>query len=48
MSNFNYINDFFKTLNLDIHFSHYFLPIPYDDIDSFDCLIRFVRLRAIR
>lgn len=34
MSNLNYINDLFKSLDFPDNLSDYFIPVPYEDSDS--------------
>lgn len=34
MFTINYINDLFKTLNLDVNLTKYFSLLPYQDSDS--------------
>lgn len=32
MSNLNYINDLFKSLDFPDNLSDYFIPVPYEDL----------------
>lgn len=55
MSNLNYINDLFKSLDFPDNLSDYFIPIPYDNSDScfrygpdrYGRQSKFIRLRAV-
>lgn len=56
MSNLNYINDLYKSLDLPDNLSNYFIPVPYDGTDSCfrsgsDCYghySKFLRLRSVK
>ena len=55
MSNLNYINDLFKSLDFPDNLSDYFIPVPYEGSDS--CFrygldkhghhSKFIRLRSV-
>ena len=55
MSNLNYINDLFKSLDFPDNLSDYFIPVPYEDsdfcfrygLDKHGHHSKFIRLRSV-